>query len=124
MNVMRAYWSFYNPINTLRVLASIGRDPTFGKRLLFQIVGQVGLALTLPKIMRWAEKLRDERIELWDGVQTARIPMIDPAHTREVVWSLDHKPAPNLPLREGNRPAPVPSNGTKPTLVPMRINVA
>jgi hypothetical protein len=124
MNVMRAYWTFYNPINTLRVLASIGRDATFAKRLLFQIVGQIGLVLTVPKLLNWAHKLRDERIEVYDGLQQARIPMVDPDRTREVMWSIDQVRTPDLPLRKPIAEAPVPPAVTSEPLVPLRINVA
>lgn len=97
INVLRAYATFYNPWNTLRVLMSIKRDSLGPKRLLFQIVGQIGLLMTVPRLFAWARKLREGPIEVWDGLQAARIPMIDAASGRQTNWAIEHLPTPDLP---------------------------
>ncbi len=96
-NVLRAYWTFYNPINFLRVLSKIGRDPLFAKRLLFQIVGHIGLVFTAPKMTSWANRLKRGPIEVWDGLVPARIPMVDAVTGEEVQWAVEHMPAKDLP---------------------------
>ena len=97
INVLRAYATFYNPWNTVRVLASFTRDSLGAKRLLFQIIGQIGLLMTAPRLFAWARKLRKGPIEVWDGLQTARIPMIDAASGRQTNWAIEHLPTPDLP---------------------------
>ncbi|MCZ6683107.1 MAG: radical SAM protein [Planctomycetota bacterium] len=97
INVLRAYATFYNPWNTVRVLASFTRDSLGAKRLLFQIIGQIGLLMTAPRLFAWARKLRKGPIEVWDGLQAARIPMIDAASGRQTNWAIEHLPTPDLP---------------------------
>lgn len=95
-NVLRAYGAFYNPLNTLRTIAQFRRDSLGPKRLLFQLVGQVGLIITIPKLLIWAWKLRRGPIEVYQGSQPARIPMVDAAG-KEINWAIDH--VPSLPER-------------------------
>lgn len=92
MNVVRAYASFYNPLNMLRVLVR-PRRRLFGKRLMFQIIGQIGVVMTLPKLMRWSRQLKRGPIEVWDGLQAARIPMIDATTRHEINWAIEHLPS-------------------------------
>lgn len=96
MNVMRGYATFYNPVNTLRILANWRKDRLSPRRLLFQIIGQIGLLMTVPKVWRWARKLKRGPIEVWDGLQPARIPMIDAAEQVEVNWAIEHLPSRDL----------------------------
>ena len=107
MNVMRAYAAFYNPLNTLRLLGKLRSDPLAGKRILFQIVGQIGIVITAPKLFLWARKLKRGPIEFWDGVQPARIPMVDVVTGREVHWSMKQVPSTQLadrpPRDEGRK---------------------
>lgn len=93
LNVLLAYSSFYNPLNTARVLLS--RDPPQikGKRLLFQAIGQIGLFMTIPKLVHWAFKMKRGPIEKWDGLQPARIPMIDAATGLEMNWAIEQIPS-------------------------------
>ena len=104
VNILRTYASFYNPWNTLRAIAGLGRDPLAPKRVLFQIIGQIGIVMTVPKLLHWAWKLRRGPIEMWDGLQPARIPMIDAATRQEVSWAIERvpslgvQPAPARPL--------------------------
>ena len=98
INILRAYSAFYNPWNLLRVLASWRRgDPLVGKKILFQIIGQIGLLMTVPKLFTWAQKLKRGPLETWDGLQHARIPMIDAASRLETNWAIEYLPTPNLP---------------------------
>ena len=92
VNILRAYAAFYNPLNTLRLLARARRDKLGLRRLLFQIVGQVGLLLTVPKLLGWAWRLKRGPIEVYDGLQAARIPMVDTADGRELNWAIEHVP--------------------------------
>jgi hypothetical protein len=90
MNLLRAYATFYNPANTLRALLGVRGDAVSRKRLLFQIVGQIGLLMTVPKLVGWARRLRRGPIEPWDGLQPARIPMIDAISSRPMNWAIEH----------------------------------
>lgn len=96
MNVIRGYATFYNPLNTLKILINWRKDSLSARRLLFQIVGQIGILMTAPKFWRWARKLKRGPIEVWDGLQPARIPMIDPVREVEVNWAIEHSPSPGL----------------------------
>jgi radical SAM superfamily enzyme YgiQ (UPF0313 family) len=93
MNVVRAYASFYNPLNALRILGQVGRRPLVAKRLMFQIIGQLGIVMTLPKLYAWSRRLKRGPIEVWDGLQPARIPMVDTKTRREMNWAIQHLPA-------------------------------
>jgi len=92
VNVLRAYAAFYNPLNMLRTFFRFRRDSLGGKRLLFQLVGQIGLLLTAPRLLAWAWRLKCGPIEMWDGLQPARIPMVDVATGREINWAIEHIP--------------------------------
>ena len=97
MNVVRAYATFYNPLNTLRVIRNWRKDRLAAKRLLFQIIGQIGLLMTAPKLWRWSRRLKKGPIKMWDGLIEAPIPMID-AHTGlEVYWAVERIPSSLLP---------------------------
>jgi len=97
LNLLRAYASFYRPLNTLRTLLALRGDAVSAKRLLFQIVGHIGLALTIPKLLGWARRLKRGPIECWDGLQPARIPMIDARGGKEISWAIEQVPTPGLP---------------------------
>ena len=105
LNILRAYTAFYNPLNTLRVLLRMRRDSLGPKRLLFQVVGQIGLVLTVPRLLAWARKLKRGPIEVYEGLQPARIPMVDAADDQEINWAIEHVPSldpperPHLPVR-------------------------
>ena len=92
-NLLRAYWTFYNPINALRCLFAIGRDHHAGKRLIFQIIGHIGLAMSIPKMLWWARKLKRGPIEVWDGLQEARIPLVDAQTGQEMNWAIEFLPS-------------------------------
>jgi radical SAM superfamily enzyme YgiQ (UPF0313 family) len=97
MNVVRAYATFYNPLNTLRVIRNWRKDRLVAKRLLFQIIGQIGLVMTAPKLWRWSRRLKKGPIKKWDGLIEAPIPMIDAHTSREVNWSVERIPSSFLP---------------------------
>ena len=123
MNVLRAYRAFYNPLNTLRTLGKVGRDPTVGKRLLFQLIGQIGLAMTAPKLRRWARELKRGPIEVYDGLTRARIPMVDAAAGHEVFWAIEHVPSSHLPQKESHRPSESSSGKITRTIKPVEVTV-
>lgn len=99
LNVLRAYAAFYNPLNTLRAIWKLRRDPVGRKRLVFQLAGQVGLLLTAPRLLAWARRLKRGPIEPYAGLETARIPMIDAATDQETNWSIEHLPSLTRPTR-------------------------
>ncbi|MBN1511788.1 MAG: radical SAM protein [Phycisphaerae bacterium] len=93
LNVLRAYAAFYNPLNMLRVIRNLRREPLGCKRLVFQLAGQVGLLLTAPRLLAWARRLKRGPIEPYTGLETARIPMIDAATDQETNWAIEHLPS-------------------------------
>ncbi len=97
MNLLRTYLCFYNPLNLMRVLVRRWRDPFLGKQIVFQLIGHIGLVMSIPKMLDWARKLRRGPIEVWDGLQHARIPMIDAATGREVNWGIEYLPSLPVP---------------------------
>jgi radical SAM superfamily enzyme YgiQ (UPF0313 family) len=107
LNVLRAYAAFYNPLNTLRAIWNLRRDPVGRKRLVFQLAGQVGLLLTVPRLLVWARRLKRGPIEPYAGLETARIPMIDAATDQETNWAIEHIPSLPRPTRR-YAPGPAP----------------
>jgi radical SAM superfamily enzyme YgiQ (UPF0313 family) len=101
MNVLRGYATFYNPLNTLRILANWRNDKLSARRLLFQVVGQIGIVMTFPPMLSWSRKLKRGPIEVWDGLQPARIPMIAPQTGEQLNWAIQHLPDESLtpPIR-------------------------
>jgi radical SAM superfamily enzyme YgiQ (UPF0313 family) len=99
MNVLRGYATFYNPWNALRILAGWRKDPLAPRRLLFQVIGQIGILLTAPRMWSWARRLRRGPIEVWDGLQPARVPMVDAHSGEQINWAIEHLPAAHTPAR-------------------------
>lgn len=101
INILRAYATFYNPLNMLKCLLRIREGRLSAKRLTFQFLGQIGLLLTVPKLLAWAWRLKRGPIEVYEGLQPARIPMVDAASGNEINWAIEHIPvlqAPTVPL--------------------------
>jgi len=114
VNILRAYGAFYNPLNALRALRDIRKDPLAGRRLLFQVLGQIGLLLALPKLLGWAWRLRRGPIERYPDLLPARIPMRDAASGEEMNWAIENAPAVPRRLR-----ARVPAAAASPELAPV-----
>jgi len=112
LNVLRAYAAFYNPLNTLRVLCRRQRTLR-SKRLKFQLIGQIGLLLTIPKLIAWAWRLKRGPIERYPGLLPARIPMIDAASGQEINWAIQHVPR----AAEHAQETRAPDRASAPTLV-------
>lgn len=105
IGMLRAYAAFYNPWNTLRALCGI-RRPLGPKRLLFQFAGQIGLLLTVPKLLAWAWRLKRGPIEVYPGLLPARIPMLDAASGNEINWAIENVPSPERAAAHWGRAAP------------------
>jgi hypothetical protein len=84
------------------------------------LIGQIGLLLTVPKLLVWALRLKRGPIEVYEGLQEARIPMVDAAAGQEINWAIEHIPSlkrPAQPRRAAlartplNIVAAVPGNG-------------
>jgi hypothetical protein len=57
------------------------------------LIGQIGLLLTVPKLLAWACRLKRGPIEVYEGLQRARIPMVDAAAGQEINWGIEHVPS-------------------------------
>lgn len=101
LNLIRAYSTFYNPWNMLRTLLQWRRSPLGSKRVLFQVVGHIGLGFTIPRMLGWAWRLRRGPIQVWDGLRAAPLPMIDVQTNAEVNWGIEHIPQMALPAAHG-----------------------
>ncbi len=97
MNVLRAYSTFYNPINTMRVILNWRKSSMSAKKLLFQIIGQIGIAMTAPKLWLWSRKLKQGPIQPWKGMLPARIPMVDAHKKCEIQWAIRNQPTDYIP---------------------------
>ncbi len=120
MHVLRAYATFYNPVNTVRVILNWRKSTMSPKKLLFQIIGQIGLVLTAPKLWLWSRKLKRGPIQVWEGLITARIPMVDAQTRCETQWAIKHKPSSYLPQpgsdsEEKKRTTPAPAIPASPS---------
>jgi len=105
LNLLRAYFSFYNPINAARALLAIRRNAVAPKQLVHQIIGHLGLLLTVPKLLAWAARLKRGPIETYNGLTPARIPMIDAESGGEIDWAVGQIPSIDAP-----QAAPPPSS--------------
>lgn len=108
-NLLRAYVAFYNPVNFLRVLLKYWRDPMIVKRVLFQVIGHIGLLMTAPSAFSWARRLKRGPIEVWDGPVEPRIPMVSAQSGQQMNWAIGHLPFKNMPVLK--RPTVVAANG-------------
>ncbi len=97
INVLKAYATFYNPRNLWRSLRTVRKWPLGPRRLMFQVIGQIGILMTAPKLWRWAKRLKKGPIEYYEGLQRARIPMVDAATGFEINWAVEQIPTPYLP---------------------------
>ncbi|HNQ23357.1 MAG TPA: radical SAM protein [Phycisphaerae bacterium] len=90
LNLLRAYVAFYNPVNTIRTLFGLRRDSVSPKRFMYQLIGQLALLPTIPRMLAWAWRLSRGPIEVHGGLTMARIPMIDAADGNEMNWAIEH----------------------------------
>lgn len=94
MEMLRGYAAFYNPINMLRTIPMfLRKDSVSAKRFFFQIIGQIGLLMTAPKLASWARRLKKGPIERWNGTSPTRIPMIDATTSKPVDWAAKQQPS-------------------------------
>ncbi|MBN1491509.1 MAG: radical SAM protein [Phycisphaerae bacterium] len=104
INLLRAYAAFYNPWNTVRAFLKMRGGSLGRKRLLFQCIGQIGLAMSIPRLLAWARQLKRGPIEAYPGLQAARIPMIDAISGEEINWAIEHVPSLSHPSRPSGLP--------------------
>ena len=105
LNIVRGYAAFYNPLNTLRILLRGRSKGMLGKRILFQIIGQIGLVLTAPRLIAWARKIKRGKIQYYTGLIPARIPLVDAHDGHQVFWAIEQTPADYLPQNNSQKPA-------------------
>ncbi len=96
INVLRAYATFYNPLNTMRAIFRLRRDSTSANRVLFQLLGQVGILLTAPKMLAWAWRLKKGPIDVYTGFERAKIPMVHVESGEELDWAIKNLPTPQI----------------------------
>ncbi len=97
LNLLWTYFWFYNPWNTVRAFFGLFRKSSIpGKRFMFQIIGQVGLVLTVPRMLHWAWRLKRGPIVKATGLEPARIPLIDVQTREQIHWAIENVPDPDL----------------------------
>jgi radical SAM superfamily enzyme YgiQ (UPF0313 family) len=92
INLIKAYSTFYNPLNFLRNVWNWRKDKNARDHVLFQIVGMIGLVLTIPKMWMWARRLKAGPIEKFDGLLDAPVPMLNAQDRTPMPWSIEFQP--------------------------------
>jgi hypothetical protein len=108
LNLVWAYGTFYNPVNMVRTLGGMvfGKDSVSPKRFLYQLVGNGGLLLTIPRLGYWAWKMRRGPIERITSAPRARIPLENAGSREPMNWTILH------PLPEAHGLTPGSFNGS------------
>ncbi len=96
LNVLRAYATFYNPLNLAKTLIGLRKGSVSPKRVVFQIIGQIGLLMTIPKLGMWAWQLRRGAITTYNALAPARIPLRDTSG-QPMKWTIDYPEPTNEP---------------------------
>ncbi|MGO9114797.1 MAG: B12-binding domain-containing radical SAM protein [Thermoguttaceae bacterium] len=76
INMLVSYAAFYNPLNLLLALPRF--DKVWGERIVFQLLGMVGLVKSIYKSREWLTRLISGPIEKLAELPRARFPMIGP----------------------------------------------
>jgi radical SAM superfamily enzyme YgiQ (UPF0313 family) len=90
LNLLRAYATFYNPINLVKTFLGYRGDSISYKRLQFQVIGHIGLVMTIPRLARWVWRLRRGPIQVYGSLPDMRIPMIEPRTGSPMNWTFSH----------------------------------
>lgn len=95
INILRAYSTFYNPWNFMRSAFELRKGSSIsGKRFAFQILGHIGLLMTIPKLALWAWKMRLNAIEKWHEKPQARFELVGAVDRAPVTWAIEFQPVP------------------------------
>lgn len=76
MNIIVSYASFYNPLNLLLALPRL--DKVWADRIMFQLLGMVGLAKSILRSRKWFMRLVVGPIERVAELPQARFPIVAP----------------------------------------------
>ena len=77
INMLVSYASFYNPLNLLLALPRF--DKVWADRVLFQLLGMVGLAKSIYQSREWLSRLISGPIERLAELPGSRFPMVAPS---------------------------------------------
>ena len=76
INMIVSYAAFYNPLNLMLALPRF--DKVWRDRIVFQLLGMVGLAKSIYQSREWLTRLISGPIERLAELPRARFPMIGP----------------------------------------------
>jgi hypothetical protein len=76
MNILVSYASFYNPINFLFALPRF--DKVWADRVMFQLLGMVGLVKSIYRLRTWVTRLMVGPIEKSTALPQPRFPIVSP----------------------------------------------
>jgi hypothetical protein len=76
MNIVVSYASFYNPINLLLALPRL--DRVWADRVMFQLLGMIGLAKSICQSRKWFTRLIVGPIEKVTELPQSRFPVVSP----------------------------------------------
>ena len=76
MNIIVSYASFYNPLNLLLALPRL--DKVWADRVMFQLLGMVGLAKSVLRSRTWFMRLIVGPIERVTELPQAKFPIVSP----------------------------------------------
>jgi hypothetical protein len=72
-----SYAAFYNPINLLLALPRF--DKVWADRIMYQMLGMIGLVKSLYQLREWLARLISGPIEKLAGLPRSRFPMVAPS---------------------------------------------
>jgi len=78
VNMLAGYAAFYNPLNLLLALPRF--DKVWADRIVFQLLGMVGLARSIYQSRDWLKRLISGPIERATELPRSRFPMLAPNH--------------------------------------------
>lgn len=77
INMLVSYAAFYNPINLLLALPRF--DKVWADRIMYQMLGMIGLVKSLYQLREWLARLISGPIEKLAGLPRSRFPMVAPS---------------------------------------------
>jgi len=77
INMLVSYAAFYNPLNLLLALPRF--DKVWADRIMYQMLGMIGLVKSLYQLREWLARLISGPIEKLAGLPRSRFPMVAPS---------------------------------------------
>lgn len=89
VNLLAAYFGFYNPLHLLKALRQYKMDLIEPKRVATQILGMYGIIVTAIRTAGWIWQLKHGPVEKITQWPRHPVRLVDPQTREEVSWSVD-----------------------------------